>query len=191
VHAWIAAEEMGRFNKGFTRSHLVGMPGTAFSAITVASFATRGQWSSADPTLPQVTLDAVVPEDISYFSSPGPTRENLNKPDVAAPGQWIVSALSAAATEEAIPAWMRLPSGGYAVMQGTSMSAPYVTGAVALLLQKQKDKPDEPAMHWAEVKRRLIKSCRQDRYSTPCWNERWGYGKIDVGRLLTIEPLSD
>ena len=191
VHAWILGEEMGRFTGAFTRSHLVGMPGTAFSAITVASYATKGQWNSQDPDNPVVELGAVKPEDISYFSSPGPTRERQNKPDIAAPGQWLVSALSGAATPDAIPLWLRLPEYqpgvGYAAMQGTSMAAPYVTGAVALLMQKHRDVYGID-IHWAEVKRRLIKTAKLDRYSTPCWNERWGWGKIDVEALLTVEP---
>jgi subtilisin family serine protease len=67
-------------------------------------------------------------------------------------------------------------------MQGTSMSAPYVTGSLALLLQKH------PTMDWAEAKRRLMKSAKQDASTQPCWNNRWGYGKLDVDRLLNIEP---
>jgi hypothetical protein len=62
------------------------------------------------------------------------------------------------------------------------MSAPYVTGALALLLQK------DGSIDWSEAKRRLIKSTRQDRHARICWNAYWGYGKLDVERLLTIEP---
>lgn len=67
-------------------------------------------------------------------------------------------------------------------MQGTSMAAPYVTGALALLLEK------DAKIDWAEAKRRLIKSARQDAFTAPCWNQRWGYGRIHVARLLEIEP---
>jgi len=126
-------------------------------------------------------MEAVKLEDISYFSSPGPTREGQNKPEVAGPGQWVISALSKQASEAEIPQWARV-SELAAAMQGTSMSAPYVTGAVALLLERHPD------LSWAEVKRRLIKSVRQDYFSQPCWNQRWGYGKIDVERLLSVEP---
>ena len=184
VHAWIADEAMGAFVDGYTRSHLVGMPGTAYSAVTVASYATRKAWESQDPALPVVDLAAVNLEDISYFSSPGPTREEQNKPEVAAPGQWLVSALSAQASADALPLWVRLQGAPYAALQGTSMSAPYVTGALALLLEK------DPALHWGEMKRRLAKSCRADRFTTPSWNQRWGHGKIDVERLLTIDPTA-
>jgi subtilisin family serine protease len=182
VHAWIADGDMGSFTSGMAASYLVGMPGSAYSAITVASYATRKSWNSSDPSLPTVTLDAVNLEDISYFSSMGPARDGDTKPEICAPGQWLLAPLSSAASTDEIPAWLRLPGGKYAAMQGTSMSAPYVTGALALLLQKN------PKIDWAEVKRRLIKSARQDGKTTTCWNPRWGFGKIDVQRLLTIEP---
>jgi subtilisin family serine protease len=184
VHAWIADEAMGAFASGYTRGHLVGMPGTAYSAVTVASYATRRTWESQDPALPVVELPAVHLEDVSYFSSPGPTREEQNKPEVAAPGQWLVSALSAQASVDALPLWVRLAGAPYAALQGTSMSAPYVTGALALLLEK------DPSLHWGEIKRRLAKSCREDRFTTPSWNARWGHGKIDVERLLSIDPTA-
>jgi subtilisin family serine protease len=182
VHAWISGEEMGYFSNGFTRSHLVGMPGTAAAAITVASYASRRGWPSRDKGSPTVSFDAVNLEDVSYFSSAGPTRTGHNKPDIAAPGQWIVSALSGQASEEAIPNRYRTPSAPYAAMQGTSMAAPYVTGAVALLLQRH------PTLHWAEIKRRLVASTKQDRYSRPCWNERWGHGKLSIERFLAVDP---
>jgi subtilisin family serine protease len=159
------------------------MPGTAFSAITVASYGTRNGWKSADPNQPDVSLDAVNVEDISYFSSPGPSRDGDTKPEIAAPGQWLISALSSKATTEEIPKWLRSPNGKYTAMQGTSMSAPYTAGALALLLE------NEPTIDPGEAKRRLIKSARQDSFTAPCWNQRWGYGKLNIERLLQMEPI--
>jgi subtilisin family serine protease len=183
VHAWIADRDMGGFTTGQTFSHLVGMPATAFSVIAVASYATRDQWKSRDPQMPSVAPQGIVLENISYFSSPGPTRDGDNKPEVAAPGQWLISALSGTADPQHVPEWTRLPNIPYAAMQGTSMAAPYVTGALALLLEK------DHTIDWAEAKRRLIKSARLDRQTGNAWNQRWGYGKINVERLLTIDPV--
>jgi hypothetical protein len=62
------------------------------------------------------------------------------------------------------------------------MSAPYVTGSLALLLEK------DGSIDWAEAKRRILKSTRQDGFTQVSWNPAWGHGKLDVERLLQIEP---
>ena len=40
------------------------------------------------------------------------------------------------------------------------------------------------------LKRRIIQSAAQDEFTQPCWNPRWGYGRLQVQRLLEIEPVS-
>jgi subtilisin family serine protease len=182
AHAWISDRAMGGFTTGQTATHLIGMPATAYSVIAVAAYATRDQWPSRDPQQPTMQPQGIVLEDISYFSSPGPTRDGDNKPEIAAPGQWLISALSSRADPREVPLWTQLPKIPYAAMQGTSMAAPYVTGALALLLEKDR------TIDWAEAKRRLVKSARLDQRTRNCWNQRWGYGKIDVERLLAIDP---
>lgn len=184
VHAWINDLSMGVFTSNATASHLVGMPGTAFSAITVGSYATRNEWPSRSPNTAEGTtfLPAINLENISHFSSMGPTRDGQNKPEVAGPGQFLLAPLSKDASLGNTPNFTRVDGIPYTAMQGTSMSAPYVTGALALLLEK------DPSIDWAEAKRRIIKSTRTDENTGVAWNARWGYGKLDVQRLLTIEP---
>jgi subtilisin family serine protease len=64
---------------------------------------------------------------VTSFSSAGPTNfGHALKPDVAAPGGQILSSTSPESAGGGTP---------FAVFDGTSMSAPHVTGAVALLLQ--------------------------------------------------------
>lgn len=175
IDAWIQDVELGYFSSGVEHTKLVGMPGTSYSAITVASFATKKKWDSIQG---HISAESVNIDDISYFSSPGPTRENSNKPEVAAPGQLMASAFSSTTAYRVDQ--LILPDENYVMMQGTSMATPFVTGALALLLEKYPD------MKWAEAKRRLIKSCTNDKFTTPTWNPRWGYGKINVKKLLEI-----
>ncbi len=186
IHAWIPDGAMGHFSNGATASHLIGMPGTSFSAVTVASYASRKEWPSRDPNSPGgiFRADAINVDDISHFSSIGPTRDGHNKPEIAGPGQLLLAPLSRDASIDEIPEFLRVPDRPYAALQGTSMSAPYVSGAIALLLQKDNN------LNWAEIKRRLIKSAAQDEFTRSCWNPRWGYGRLRVQRLLEIEPAS-
>jgi subtilisin family serine protease len=78
---------------------------------------------------------------IADFSSGGPTPVSLQlKPDVSAPGVSITSALPVH------------QAGPYGAMSGTSMAAPQVSGAVALLLQRH------PSWTVAEVKSALVQT---------------------------------
>jgi subtilisin family serine protease len=182
VHAWISDGSEGSFTSGATFEYVVGMPATSYSAVSAASYATRNDWKSRDPANPTIHIDSLELESLSSFSSRGPTRDGQTKPEVSAPGEWILAPLSKDAELSELPLFTRAAEIDYAALRGTSMSAPYVTGSLALLLQK------DGGIDWAEAKRRIIKSARHDVHTGVCWNRAWGYGKLDVERLLTIEP---
>lgn len=100
---------------------------------------------------------------VSFFSSKGPTGDGRYKPDVVAPGEKIASASFD-------------DPHGTAVMSGTSMATPHVSGAIALFLSS---KP-EYAGHAVETKKILMSSCtdlKRDRYFQ-------GAGLIDVLRMI-------
>jgi serine protease AprX len=73
-------------------------------------------------------------DSAASFSSAGLTQEGMAKPEVLAPGRGILSALAAGSTLAA-----EYPSkveGDYIRLSGSSMAAPVVSGAVALMLGK-------------------------------------------------------
>src|SRR5262249_61242072 len=105
--------------------------------------APRFPYAPHNPTLAWASIAGQVytfpgapdPPQICPFSARGPRRDGVAKPDISAPGSAIVSVLSA----DSSPPWpppLIVPDGVHLSLQGTSMSAPHVTGAVAMLLQK-------------------------------------------------------
>jgi serine protease AprX len=99
---------------------------------------------------------------VSYFSSRGPTGDGRIKPDLVAPGEKI---------ESSVPG-----SGNYKVMDGTSMAAPHVSGAAALLIARHPELAGQP---------RRIKQILCDT-ATDLGREKYfqGCGMVDVLRAL-------
>src|SRR5690606_33292358 len=71
----------------------------------------------------------------AYFSSEGPTRDGRQKPDLSAPGRSVRAARSKGLRRR-YPDNERWRTAGTVAMDGTSMAAPHVAGAIALYLQR-------------------------------------------------------
>ena len=112
-------------------------------------------------------IDATMPIKVGYFSSFGPTRDNRQKPDISAPGVQVKAALRDSVND-------------VVAMDGTSMAAPHVTGAIALLLSKMAcgGGPIPTAMQIRAVLRQ-----KTINYSAQ-WDRGQGYGVPDVAALL-------
>jgi serine protease AprX len=124
--------------------------------ITVGATDDRGTLSTGDDVL-------------ASYSGYGQTNDGFQKPDLVAPGTNIVSLGSSGATVLAQQHPDHIVSNGYFRMSGTSMSAPMVSGAVALLLQS------EPNLTPDQVKYRLMATARPfDR------DKRAGAGYLNI-----------
>ena len=94
----------------------------------VISVGALDQMQTADP------LDDTVPSWSAY----GYTMDGFSKPDMAAPGRYMISAVPTGST---IPLTVpdRVVAPGYVWMSGTSFSAPVVSGAAAQILARHPD----------------------------------------------------
>ena len=138
-------------NQGPDRSSIT-VPGTSPKIITVGS--------SDDNQAVQV-----MGKRRSNYSGRGPTSACICKPDVVAPGAYIVSCNAG---------WRMRGAGAYATKSGTSMATPVVSGSLALLLSARREMTNK------EVKILLSSSCRN--LGLP--RNQQGWGRICVPGLL-------
>gem|GEM_PF-310183 len=175
--------------------YTVGEFGTANEVITVGSYNTLygPDFSDSDPQ-----------GAISSFSSLGPTLDLRVKPDIVAPGNRIISSVSAQDPEldQSDVASSITGNDGqtyvYGFQQGTSMAAPAVAGAIALMLQA---KPD---LNHEEILAILEETAAEDNFVTlettdaggNAKSNTWGYGKLDALAAMlfieeNLEPVAD
>ncbi|MCW1967390.1 MAG: S8 family peptidase [Anaerolineae bacterium] len=121
--------------------------------ITVGAVDDKGTTSITDDTM-------------ATFSAYGTTLDGVVKPDLVAPGVKIVGGLASLGNKLSMAHPENVVDSLFFRMSGTSMAAPVVTGAVALLLQ------DEPNLTPDQVKYRLTSTA----------NKTWkGYNKTKAG----------
>ncbi len=183
---WLAQFQLGAagaaatFTSDVDETDLVASPGSAAQAITVGSFISKASWPALDGlTHSYVGLTTV--GAIASYSSVGPLRNGALKPDFAAPGSAIVSAKSAFTTPTPSSALVA-PDGVHITMTGTSMAAPHVTGACALLLAKT------PGLTPAQLKTALAASALTDGWTGTVPNGTWGNGKLHLQAADTQPP---
>jgi subtilisin family serine protease len=151
-----------------------------YGALFVVSAGNSGEFEPTVGTPATVAAALAVgavdrDESLAFFSSRGMTPEGLIKPDLTAPGVDIVAA-RAAGTELG-----ELVGDDYVMASGTSMAAPHVAGAAALLLQRH------PIWVPADLKSALVGSAA---YNPAISANAQGGGRVDVAAAIDTSLLA-
>lgn len=176
----------------------VTSPATAKNCITVGACENRrpnfngetyGKWWPRDYPVAPFRNDPMADdsEEVVAFSSRGPTRDGRVKPDVVAPGTFILSTRSTqiAANNQAWAAFP--PSRLYFHMGGTSMATPLAAGAVGLVREYLRRIRRVRSPSAALLKAALILGCQRLRGTAPAdalLDTDQGFGRVNLDAVL-------
>lgn len=188
-HAWINSDTCSISREHFTpssqynvtESYTVSIPATARNAIAVGAYVTKNRWTNIYGETHETVMEK---GELLYFSGRGPTRDGRVKPDLTAPGSLIVAAKSSSSPASGLDV-----NEYYTVKQGTSMSAPHVAGAAAIILQLF------PHASPRDVYLALTSSARwSEDMGLERPSNKWGWGKLDARAfykiMISVEGLS-
>lgn len=149
------------------------------AVISVGAYVSRTNWDNYDSENYHYSNPwQQVENGITSFSSYGRDDNGICRPDILAPGSAILSAFNRYDTSTSIsnrtdgmkPSTSISPY-YYGVMQGTSMSAPCMTGIIALWLEQ------DPTLSAVDVRRLLRQTAQNDEFTEEV-------SKIPSGNIL-------
>ena len=186
-------EGRGQINLGS-----VSPPGTAKNCITVGACESKrpefnskgyGTWFSEKFRARPFYHDPLAndPNQVVPFSGRGPTKDGRMKPDVVAPGTFILSTRSTQLPPDVF-GWMKYrPSDKYCYDGGTSMATPLTAGGVGLLREYLRKKRNIASPTAALLKAMLIAGAKRLPNTAPpgtIVDPHQGYGRVNLDRSL-------
>ena len=147
----------------------VAAPGTVTSAISVGSIDKYFRISSFSS---KGDNDGY----IAQFPDPGDREDPNRKPEFVAPGEMIISCY---------------PGNSYAFMSGTSQAVPFVSSALALILEAHPEYKRDGTSGGSEVailemKDVLMSTARPSPYQETPHDEYYGYGLVDPEKAVEV-----
>ncbi len=177
----------------------VTSPGTAKNCITVGACENLrhefdaekyGDWWPGDFPVSPFKADSMAdwPDEVVPFSSRGPTADDRVKPDVVAPGTFILSTRSSKVAANNF-AWGAYPPDKkhYVHMGGTSMATPLTAGAVAVLRECLRTKLGIANPSAALLKALLIAGAERLPGTAPAkalFDSHQGFGRVNLDRSV-------
>src|SRR5206468_2478152 len=157
----VVVAAVGNYGSNGQAMQVAHAPGNEPFVISVGALGTQGTSSARDDTA-------------APWSVYGHTLDGFSKPEISAPGRWIVAAVPTNATLPAA-APDRVMAPGYMWMSGTSLAAPIVAGAAAQVLARH------PSWTPDQVKGALMKTARHTAAGAA-----GGVGEVNVARAAGL-----
>jgi subtilisin family serine protease len=124
----------------------------------------------AAPVSITVTAYNVENNSLYSYASRGYNRDNVIKPELAAPGVNYIAPNQ---------------NKGFAAFTGSSVAAAHTAGIVAMLLEWAVVKGNKPGLDTIEVKNYLVRSAKK-LPSLTYPNREWGYGMINIYNVFDV-----
>lgn len=177
-----------------TKQGTINQPASHPRLLAVGCTINRDGWTALDAGALALDSFGGGPIDVDapcYFSAAGPTPLGVPKPEISAPGGFMAAAMSEDADPRETEGSMFSGEGcpddtqcyvvddRYAIASGTSMSAPLVTGAAALLFEQNRE------LTQAQITALLQASARRPEGKVP-YGSQIGAGVLDVRHALQV-----
>lgn len=199
----VPGETTGPLLPRATKAGTINIPASHEGLIAVGATLNRREWEVVSGGRMRIeshgSLDDPALDSMAYFSSAGPTAHGFMKPDIVAPGAYIVGAMARVADPRlnggsgvfacdepgvAPDVQCMVADPFHAVLSGTSMASPIVAGAVALLLER------DPTLTQPRVLSLLQAGARKVQ-GTVLYEQQLGVGAVDVDESWTARAEAD
>ncbi len=174
-----------------TKQGTINVPASSPDLVAVGASVNRTEWSTYNGK--KAAQDRFEPDSLPYFTSAGPNAAGAMKPDLVAPGAFLVGAMASTVDPRSVEGGLfdgaascpddvqcLVVDREHAVTSGTSMAAPIVAGAFALLFEH------DPTLTQPEALALLQGGARAPQGRVPV-EQQLGPGALDlVGALDSL-----